>query len=407
MKRKLLFAWELGAGTGHVSPYLPLLRRMQARGWEITAAVRDTMEVGDMLRPLGITMVQAPVCARQFNGFDSLSYNFTETLLHFGYGDTRALHGLVEAWVSLCDLIGPDLIICSAAPALQLVAQNRGLPHTIIGSGYNCPPPAHPLPLIRDWAPGVEQRLQNAEATVGSVLASVREKVFLEPGAYTTQQLFANSPAQLCTFRELDHYPARSADSAYFGILTARRYPAVRTSEYEVFAYLRNCAQGEALVSALAQSKLRALVYWPDAPNRNHFRHESGHLKITDRAVQLEHVLGGCRFVVGYGSHHLTAEALLAGKPLMLLPNYLEQELTCRAVEHLGAGISTVGKGRKMRFNRLIAQMCEDTSLQSAAQRFAANQDNWSAEESAESLAEKCEQLISSHLAAPRKVVAL
>lgn len=406
MKRRLLFAWELGAGTGHVSPYLPLLRRMQARGWEIIAAVRDTMEVGQMLRPLGIKLVQAPVCARQFNGLGSVSYNFTEALLHFGYGEQRALHGLAEAWVSLCDLVKPDFILCSAAPTLQFVAQHRNLPHAMIGSGYNCPPSTHPLPLIRDWTAGVEQRLLNAEATVSSILTSVREQLFRLPGTYSTQQLFSLTPAQLCTFRDLDHYPARVQDSKYFGILTARRYPAVRVPEFEVFAYLRDCPQGDALIAALAQSKLRTLVYWPDAGHRHHYRHESSQLKISDRAVQLEHVLGGCRFVVGYGSHHLTAESLLAGKPLLLLPNYLEQELTCRAVERLGAGISTIGKGRKMRLNRLIAQMCDDESLRTAAEGFAAKQDSWSAEESAEALAESCENMVSSHLVAPRKVVA-
>lgn len=407
MKKRLLFAWELGAGTGHVAPCVPLLKRLQARGWEIMAAVRDTTEVADVLRPLGITMLQAPICGRQFHGFDSVSYNFTEALLHFGYGDIRTLRGLAEAWGALCDLVKPDLILCSAAPTMQFVAQCRNLPHAMIGSGYNCPPPTSPLPLMRDWVAGVEQRLQNAEATVASVLTSVREQLFRQTGTYSTQNLFQNASTLLCTFRDLDHYPVRSKESAYHGILTAKRYPSVRVPEFEVFAYLRDCSQGQELISALAQSKLRTLVYWPDAPNDQHKRHQSTQLKIADRAVALENVLGGCRFVIGYGSHHLTAEALLAGKPVLLLPNYLEQELTGRAVERLGAGVSTAGKGRKVRFSRLLSQMSEDNNMRAAAECFAANQEQWSAESSAETLADRCEQINSSHSVVPRKVVAL
>lgn len=407
MKPRLLFAWELGAGTGHVAPYVPLLRRLQAQGWEITAAVRDTAEVADVLRPLGIAMLQAPICGRQFPGFDAVSYNFTETLLHFGYGDARTFRGLVEAWTSLCDVVAPDFILCSAAPTLQLVAQARKLPHAVIGSGYNCPPPMHPLPLIRDWAPGVEQRLQNAEATVMSVLSLVREQVFRLPGTYSTQALFQHSPALLCTFRELDHYPARPAGATFYGILSARRYPPVAAAEFEVFAYLRDCANGDALIAALAQSKLRTLVYWPDAPDAHHRRNQSTLLRFADRAVPLESVLGGCRFVISYGSHHLTAEALLAGKPLLVLPNYLEQELTGRAVERLGAGISTAGAGRKVRFNRLLSQMYDDAGFRLAAERFAANQDDWSADAASQALAVRCEQMASSHSVVPRKVVAL
>ncbi|MDX2220452.1 MAG: hypothetical protein SF172_15655 [Burkholderiales bacterium] len=406
MKRRLLFAWELGAGTGHVSPYIPLLQCLQARGWEITVAVRDTAEVASLVRSHEFTLLQAPVSTRLFPGLDSTSYNYTETLLHFGYGDPQTLRGLSEAWVSLCDLVRPDLILCSAAPTLQFVAQCLGIPHAMIGSGYNCPPATRPLPLFRDWAPGVEQRLQNAEATVGSVLSTVREQVFRRTGPLSIQQLLSDSPAFLCTFHELDHYPAREAGAEYCGILSARRYPALAEAPCDVFAYLRG-AQGETVVSALAQSKLRALVYWPDAPDAAYQRFASEHLTISPRAVKLDQVIGGCRFVIGYGSHHLTAEALLAGKPLLLLPNHLEQELTCRAVERMGAGISNLGKARRQKPGRLLTQMIEDESLHAAAQAFAAQYEGWSAERSTEALAEHCEHMVSSHSAVVRKVVAL
>jgi hypothetical protein len=407
MNRRLLFCWELGAGTGHVSPYLPLLVALRSRGWDIAVAVRDTTEVSAMIRPHGFTLLQAPVCARLFSGVSADSFNMTETLLHFGYGDERSMRGLAEAWRALFNLYRPDLVLCSAAPTAQWVAQAEGLTHAMIGSGYNCPPPTQPLPLFRDWKPGVEQRLQNAEATVTSVLTAVRERVFHLGGTYTPQHLFGKTPELLCTFKELDHYPSRESDAVYHGILSARRFAALSARKYEVFAYLRDGPQTEGVIAALAQSRLRTLVYWPDAPTSNHRRLQGESLHFADRAIALEEVMGGCRFVVGYASHHLTAEALLTGKPLMLVPMFLEQELTARAVERIGAGISLTGKGRGLRLNRVINQMQDDVSLHESAQAFAARHASWSAHAAIEAVATRCEALLSNVSAVSRKVVAL
>lgn len=406
MKRRLLFCWELGAGTGHVSPYLPLLSALSERGWEIVVAVRDTTEVADMLRPHGFRLVQAPVCAREFSGIPSASYNFAETLLHFGYGEERTLRSLVEAWLTLVDLVRPDFLLASAAPTAQWVAQAMGLPHAMIGSGFNCPPPTQPLPLLRDWAAGVELRLRNSEATMTSVMTTVNERVF-HGGVFTPQRLFADSPDFLCTFKELDHYPARADSSVHYGILSARRFQSLPDAPCDVFAYLRNGPQTEAVVAALAQSGMRCLVYWPDAPDSNHRRHQSAKMSFADRAVALDKVVGGCRYVVGYASHHLTAEALLAGKPLLLMPLFLEQELTARAVERMGAGVSLAGKGRGQRIPRLLKQLHEDNALHDAARQFAGTYANWSAKDSIQALVARSESLISNVSAASRKVVAL
>ena len=411
MKRELLFCWELGAGTGHVSPYLPLLKALHARGWDISVAVRDTAEVSDMLRPLGFRLLQAPVCGRQFSGMEANSYNLSEILLHFGYGDVRTLSGLVEAWRSLFRLARPDLVLCSAAPTAQWVAQAEGIPSAMIGSGFNCPPVSQPMPLLRDWVPGVEQRLQNAEATASSVMTSVHAKLFpqtgTQSGVQSFQRLFADAFELLCTFRELDHYPSRGADARYHGVLSARRFPELSASPCEVFAYLRNGTQAETIVDALAQSKLRTLVYWPDASPQTVSRKRAGQVQFATQAVDLATVLGGCRFVVGYASHHLTTEALLAGKPLLLAPNYLEQELTARAVERMGAGISLAGKGRALRLNRVIGQMLDDTTLHETAREFGARYADWSAAAATESLADICQKLVSRNTAFPRKVAAL
>ena len=44
---RILFAWEIGDHSGHVVPYLPLLRRYREAGHEVVVAARDTGEVGE------------------------------------------------------------------------------------------------------------------------------------------------------------------------------------------------------------------------------------------------------------------------------------------------------------------------------------------------------------------------
>ena len=57
---RVLLAWELGDGHGHISRLLPLARRLKAAGAECVFAVRDLTNAQTLLDTSGFRFVQAP-----------------------------------------------------------------------------------------------------------------------------------------------------------------------------------------------------------------------------------------------------------------------------------------------------------------------------------------------------------
>lgn len=63
------------------------------------------------------------------------------------------------------------------------------------------------------------------------------------------------------------------------------------------------------------------------------------HLNIVNDAIDFARAIDDCDAVIGYGSHNLACEALLAGKPLALIAKNPDQPMTAERVKALGAGI--------------------------------------------------------------------
>ncbi|MCG8648763.1 MAG: hypothetical protein MI861_02960, partial [Pirellulales bacterium] len=57
---KILFAWELGGGLGHIGPFAPIARQLLCQKHEVCLAVRDISRVGKLYSGLDVTLFQAP-----------------------------------------------------------------------------------------------------------------------------------------------------------------------------------------------------------------------------------------------------------------------------------------------------------------------------------------------------------
>ena len=88
-----------------------------------------------------------------------------------------------------------------------------------------------------------------------------------------------------------------------------------------------------------ALSTLPYAVLWiaPGADASVVQRYRSPRLVFTDKPVDLSRAAAEADAAVLYGSHGTTAAMLLAGLPLALFPNHVEQMLVSRNVARLGA----------------------------------------------------------------------
>ena len=207
---RVLFAWELGAGLGHVLPLFRIGDRVEQGSGRVLYALADVSA-----SPNGLgerVILQAPICKRQLAISPYTPETFADVLLQAGYGSARVLASLLVAWRSLLKLAGPDVIVADFAPTALLAANGMGIPSIAIGTGFCNPPDSWP-----SFEPG------ESISTAALMRKSDVEKAIKE--AYAL--VFGSSPAEplkllraretlLTCWKELDHY-ARQGGVRYVG----------------------------------------------------------------------------------------------------------------------------------------------------------------------------------------------
>ena len=65
---RILFAWELGGGAGHVHIIGPLARALAGRGHQVSMAVRELPVADGLLEGSGVALLPAPFWAGRVGG---------------------------------------------------------------------------------------------------------------------------------------------------------------------------------------------------------------------------------------------------------------------------------------------------------------------------------------------------
>jgi UDP:flavonoid glycosyltransferase YjiC (YdhE family) len=93
-------------------------------------------------------------------------------------------------------------------------------------------------------------------------------------------------------------------------------------------------------------------------------------MEVRREPADLPATLSGTRTVVCYASHAVTLAALMAGKPLLLLPDHPEQRRTADRVLALGAGLKIEKDERPGRVASGLKRILEEAAFREAARRF-------------------------------------
>jgi hypothetical protein len=92
----------------------------------------------------------------------------------------------------------------------------------------------------------------------------------------------------------------------------------------------------------------------------------------------------------------MTAQALLAGKPLLLLPTQVEQMLIARRVERIGAGVAVAPVSPTSDFALPLAILAEGKGHAESARAFAARYARLDRAAVLAGIADRCEQRLAS-----------
>jgi UDP:flavonoid glycosyltransferase YjiC (YdhE family) len=342
---RILITWEIGENYGHVLPLLPLARSLKARGHEVIFALRDVLLVGNQFAADGFRVLQAPFHpdGPVPQGAPQPS-NAAEILSLFGFSKPPVLAALVSAWRSLYALINPALVIGSYAPTSMLAARVDGIPRVLMALGFELPPASAPMPSLRPWLPiPAERHTQAARrvvAAVNAVLAPANIAVTDFEDIFSADLTFLN------TWAELDHYGTR-AGTRYSGPLyntatgaNAVWPPFAGARPLHLFAYLQPRMQGfGAILKALVGSPYHCLIAAPGISAAQMRENASPGMEIVPGPVRLDQALAECEVVVSYAGHGMVAATFAAGRPMLLLPQNLEQFLLARRLEEQGVAV--------------------------------------------------------------------
>jgi UDP:flavonoid glycosyltransferase YjiC (YdhE family) len=372
---RFLFAWELGANFGHLAQFRPLARRLRSLGHDVQFALRDVTWAQEFLGREGFRCYQAPVWtpnAAKELACPPLSY--AGILAQQGWQNEVALGGVVRAWRDLYRLVRPDVLVASHAPTALLAATGLGFARARMGTGFACPPLENPFPAMRDWAPAPQAELLAIEADILKVVSRVMAdfKIPFSPSAL--RDVFRTDAELLCTFAELDHYAARS-DGQYRGPIfiddegIEPEWPQGKGGR--IFAYLSAGYSGLSTVLAqLRDSGRPILAVIPGISSAAAEAYKSNNLRVSAQPARISSVAAQCELAICHGGHGTTAAMLLAGVPLLLLPQHLEQFLLARRIERMGAGVIA---GRELSADKLalsVASALGNAGCVAKAQTF-------------------------------------
>jgi UDP:flavonoid glycosyltransferase YjiC (YdhE family) len=392
--KRIFYASELGGGLGHVNAFLPLARALQGRGCAVTWAVSAPVPEGVLPPDVEASILRAPHFDKQVIGLPADQLAFSEILMRHGYLDPSALAGLLRGWRGLMLQAGSDLVIADHAPTALLAAHSLGLRRVRIGTGFCCPPAADPEAPLQPSQPAVaDRRAEAARMVLGSINSALRE-FDCAPLASLGRMHEADADL-LTTFAEFDHYGRSSA--SYYGPLLGPEegelpaWPAGRHPR--VLAYLKGHDPATAAVlRALRRKHCACLIYCPDLPAPLRAELESPLLHYSARPLALRALLPECDLVVCSGGHGTLCSALLAGKPVLVVPPLTEQAMNGRKAEELGVGLMPP-PGQYSRLGAMLTRLLAEHGFRQAAQAFAARHTAYSHEGTVRALADHCLQL--------------
>jgi UDP:flavonoid glycosyltransferase YjiC (YdhE family) len=137
-----------------------------------------------------------------------------------------------------------------------------------------------------------------------------------------------------------------------------------------IYAYLKPFQALEQLLLHLQKLEASVIIYAPDLNEAAMQKYSSANLQFSRSPLDLEQTAGSCDIAITNSNYATVVEFLLAGKPVLLLPLFLEQALLAFRVEHIGAGVIGASHHAKHIISRLNA-LLNDPKYTRSAENFA------------------------------------
>ncbi|RCU52641.1 hypothetical protein DU002_01330 [Corallincola holothuriorum] len=420
MSNTIALCWELGGGLGHVTGLKMLADRLIQSGVQVILVVKTPHDLLSFKScpPAQLTpiVLQAPRW-RQTSPSSNSGQRFTEkpitnyaaTLLAAGYHDGKQLQQHCDDWQALLKQHQVSLVVADHAPTARIAAHLLSIPHIGIGTGFCCPPKQTPFPAF-DMAPDVDD---NARIVADQALTQQINQVLQAAGASqvtNAQQILCSDNDVLNTLPHMDHYQRQNQDG-YWGPLFSQQLgtqnqignsdntevPSAAHSKTKkrLLCYLKaGYPNISALVWALVNSDAEKLVYMNDNGELANILRNDPLTQFSQTPIDINTELGAADLVICHGGHNLSAQTLLAGVPLLMLPEHMEQGVLANKLQQQGLALACDTKRTTEEYQTMINKGLTDPQLTANSQAFANHYRGYDSDEMADEMSEMFLEII-------------
>ena len=396
----ILFAWECGAGIGHMKPYQRLIEKLLEKDHKIAFAARNLGNAQRVFSDLPVSLLQAPAWFEKNPKEMKAPWGYVSVLDNQGFREVEGLTGRLRGWTSLLEWFSPDLLIADHAPTVLAAAHGTGITTVASGSGFIVPPATHPLPRFTSMKGRNtrEEAMLEMENTILDNLNTAYEKLGREP-VDQLSRIFEVDQTWLLTYEELDHYRGREGTTEYLGVDTVSSGAPVRwpdgDSDKRVFVYLKPSRQNVLIFKALKRLGWPTLVYGDGLPQKLIQIASSPRLVFVDKPLDMDQVSREAALAITNAGHTSAAQLLLGGTPLYMQPLHIEQTITAHRVQEMGAGLVLVSENGSVEdVAKQLRKLVNQSGYRESAQSFAGRYLEQGSGRLSEQLLGRVEQLI-------------
>jgi UDP:flavonoid glycosyltransferase YjiC (YdhE family) len=392
-------AWELGGDYGHLMRFLTLGREFLRRGHEPLLALRELTHFDAVLGDEAFRVFQAPIFVANVKGLPP-SIGFAETLMRLGFIYPGTLTALCHAWRNLVEAIAPKLMLFDYAPTGLLATRGLAIPRVAFGSSFSLPPRTQPMPIYRWWRGEPLERVLASERIVLATANQVLARLALPPMAVLSDLLDVEDTI-ITISEEFDQYPGRTG-ARYWGTLAnvdkGVPPPWPMAERKRVFAYLKpHYDEFEKVLNALRKVDAAVVVHAPGVSDVIVSKYTSANVAFSAQPVRMADVAAQCHAAICHAGG--TVEALMtAGKPVLLLPQHLEQMMTAKRAVTTGAAlIADPAEPSSRNYERALGRLLNEPGFTAAAEAIAARHLDDDPRERAARVADRCEEIMAGY----------
>lgn len=366
--KNILMAWEMGGGLGHVANRMAIRGVLTQRGHRVALAFRDLRTLYRLHPALTGPVFAAPNPPGLSVQPQRAMLSFADILWHdAGLHDAAVCAGILSAWRSLLDASGCELLVADAAPMASIAANSLGIPVLRHGIAFLHPPQASPFPLFRDWeqhdASYLPQLEMQALRHINDALGHHQVAPF-----NTLGEACADAPYLLEGLAEMDVYGPRPTVAA----IPAAHLPGHQQPQWpegdapRIFCYLKHDYPWlDRLIGALTRAPARCSIFIDGAVPR---LPAGAPIHPHTSPIDATQAIAAADLVICSAGNGMINAALLAGKPLLLLPMQAEQYLNARRAVSLGVALAVTPPIDKPEFLLPLRRLLAEPGFAAAAQ---------------------------------------